>query len=299
MPHIPAIYTLYLAMIILAFNGLYAKLINADPITITHLRCAIAASGFVLFLSLQKKSLRLNSWREYFGIYGLGILVGGHWATLFQAFQVSTVAVGILSFFTYPVITVFVEPLFTKHKISFKDILAGLVVIVGVIVMVSDELFGFSEPEDGLRAMSYVQGVFWGVFSACLMTVRNIVQKYQFPKVSSQSLMFHQVISVSIFALPFIDFTAVSNLDLNAWGMFAMLGLVSTAGGHTLVVISLKKLSAKTVAMIGCVQPAFTVILAWFFIGEVPELHVIIGGSIILSVALYESLTYRQGVKRI
>ena len=52
MSHIPAIYTLYLAMLILAFNGLYAKLIPVDPITITQLRCVIAAFAFVTFLSL-------------------------------------------------------------------------------------------------------------------------------------------------------------------------------------------------------------------------------------------------------
>ena len=55
MPHVSAIYTIYLAMFILAFNGLYAKLISADPITITQLRCVIAAVGFVIFLTIQKK----------------------------------------------------------------------------------------------------------------------------------------------------------------------------------------------------------------------------------------------------
>ena len=76
MPHVSAIYTLYFAMFVLAFNGLYAKIIPADAVTITQMRSVVASLAFVVFLTLQKKALRLSHYREYMGVYGLGIILG-------------------------------------------------------------------------------------------------------------------------------------------------------------------------------------------------------------------------------
>ena len=294
MPHISAVYTLYLAMFILAFNGLYAKLIPADPTTITQLRSVVAVLGFVVFLTWQKKTLRLSGWREYVGVYALGVLLGLHWGALFQAFQVSTVAIGILAYFTYPVITVFVEPMFTGGRVKLHDVIAGLVVVVGVVTMVSQDLLNLGSTASVINSSSYLTGAFWGIFAAFAMTFRNIVQRQYFPQVSSIRLMLHQVIAVSFVALPFVDFHAVESFSFIAWGIIILLGLISTAGGHTLIVVSLKSLPAKTVAMISCAQPVLTVSLAWVFLGEVPEVWVMLGGAIILSVALYESISHSR-----
>lgn len=42
-----------------------------------------------------------------------------HWVSFFKSIQVSTVAVGLLSFSTYPVFTTFLEPLFFKRGYSW------------------------------------------------------------------------------------------------------------------------------------------------------------------------------------
>ena len=296
MPHVSAIYTLYFAMFVLAFNGLYAKVIPADAITITQMRSSVAALAFVVFLTLQKKTLRLSYCREYLGVYGLGIILGLHWVALFQAFQVSTVAVGILSYYTYPVMTVFMEPFIAGGRVKVKDVVAGTMVIVGVITMVAKDLFYMVSDATVvyMDSSSYLYGACWGILAALLMTFRNIAQREYFPKVPSTSLMFHQVVAISVFGLAFIDFQAVANFTTETWGLFAMLGVISTAGGHTLVVLSLKSLPAKTVAMISCAQPVVTVSLAWIILGEAPELLVIIGGAIILSVAVSESISHSR-----
>ena len=300
MPHVSAIYTLYFAMFVLAFNGLYAKVIPADAITITQMRSVVASLAFVIFLTLQKKTLRLSHYREYMGVYGLGIILGLHWVALFQAFQVSTVAVGILSYYTYPVMTVFMEPFIAGGKVKVSDVFAAMMVVVGVITMVAKDLFyiGSDTPVVHMDSASYLYGAFWGILAAVLMTFRNIAQREYFPKIPSTNLMFHQVVAIAVFGLAFIDFQAVANLTVETWGLFIILGVISTAGGHTLVVLSLKTLPAKTVAMISCAQPVVTVSLAWIFLDEKPELLVIIGGAIILSVAVYESIRHSRQARK-
>ena len=73
-----------------------------------------------------------------------------------------------------------------------------------------------------------------------------------------------------------------------------LLGLLSTATAHILLSFRLKQLPAKSVALIGYLQPVIAALLAWYVIKETAPLSVIIGGGMILSVSVYESLQKRQ-----
>ncbi|MCW8858242.1 MAG: DMT family transporter [Deltaproteobacteria bacterium] len=277
--------SLYLAVFLLSLNGLFAKLIPLDATSITQLRSLIAVGAFLLFCRFRRRPLRLQCVNQFLGVYALGILLGLHWATFFHAMQVSTVAVGMLSLFSFPIITILLEPFFIKEKLKLKDFSAGLIVLLGVAVMVSSSV-------TDIRG-SVFQGVFWGVMSAILFSLRNLIQKYHYSSVPSDRLMFHQVIAVSLMLLPFIDISKISLMSSTNWTVLLMLGVLSTATAHTLLTYSLKQLPAKSVALIGCSQPLIASILAWLVMQEIPQLSVAIGGGIILSVAIYESLQKR------
>lgn len=276
---------LYLAVFFLSLNGLFAKLIPLDAILITQLRSSVAVCGFLAFSLFRRRTLRLQSIGQIAGIYALGLLLGVHWATFFHAMQVSTVAIGMLSLFSFPIVTILLEPFFVKKRLQLNDLVAGVVVLIGIAVMVSQ---GLSDPRG-----SVVQGVLWGVLSAILFSLRNLVQKYCFSEVSSDSLMFHQVFAVAIMLSPFIHLSELSALTGPNWGALFMLGIFSTATAHTLLTYSLKLLPAKSVALIACLQPLMASVLAWIVMSEVPQLSVAIGGGIILSVAMYETTRKR------
>jgi drug/metabolite transporter (DMT)-like permease len=273
---------LYLAVFLLALNGLFSKLIPLDATSITQLRSVLAGVTLFLLALLTRRQFLLNSPREYIGVYLIGAVLGLHWISFFHSMQISTVAIGMLSLFTYPVITVLIEPFFTRQKLQIADVLAGIVVLIGVFVMVKDDLQTFDN--------AAVQGVFWGVISAFLFAMRNLLQKYYYPAVSSERLMLHQVIAISFMLLLFIDYPAVADLSSGDWLTLLLLGTVSTAMGHTLLSYSLKSLPAKSIAMISCLQPIFATLFAWWLLQETPTASVLIGGAIIVSVALYESV---------
>lgn len=273
---------LYLAVFLLALNGLFAKLIPLDATSITQLRSVLAGFTLLLVALLCRRRYLLDSPREYIGVYLIGAVLGLHWVSFFHSMQVSTVAIGMLSLFTYPVITVLIEPFFTRQKLQTSDLLAGIMVLLGVFVMVGDDLQTFDN--------AAVQGVFWGVISAFLFAMRNLLQKYYYPSVPSDRLMLHQVIAVSFMLLLFVDYPAVSELSGGDWLTLLLLGMVSTAMGHTLLSYSLKHLPAKSIAMISCLQPIFATLFAWLLLQETPAFSVLAGGAIIVSVALYESV---------
>jgi len=279
---------LYVAVFLLALNGLFSKIIPLDAVSVTQLRSVLAALTLFLFALLRNREFRLNSPKQYLGVYAIGVIMGLHWVSFFHSMQVSTVAIGMLSLFTYPIITVFLEPFFNKLKVSAADIIAGILVLLGVLLMVKDDFQQFDS--------SAMQGVFWGVISAFLFSIRNLLQKYHHPAVSSDGLILHQVIAIAVMLLMFVDFSAVSSLAAKDWLLLMLLGAVSTAAAHSLLSYSLKHLEAKSVAMISCLQPLFATLFAWLLLNEVPTQSIVLGGLIIVSVALYESI--KKGMNR-
>lgn len=277
---------LYTGIILIAANGLFAKGIPLDALNITFLRSLIALLAIVLFLTLFKRSPKINNTKTLFGLYGLGVLMGVHWITFFHSMQISTIAIGMLSLFTFPVITVFMEGAVNKQWPHKRDIVSAILVLAGIILMVSDKPITLSS--------NTLQGVLWGVLSALLFASRNVMQKYYFTDVSSDKLMLHQMLAIILLLVVFLDFSSIGNLTNHNWLAIIALGLITTAGAHTLLVISYKRLPAKTVAMISCLQPVIAALLGWVFINERPSLFIIIGGAIILTVAIYESLINRH-----
>ncbi len=278
---------LYLAVFLLALNGLFAKLIPLDALTVTQVRSTVAAIALVCFALLTKRRVRLESAKQLAGISMLGVFLGLHWVTFFHAMQVSTVAIGMLSFFTYPVITVFIEPLFHGRQIDKADVFAAMLVFVGIIIMVGEDITQLNS--------NTLQGAIWGVFSACLFALRNVLQKYKFQQVSSDGLILYQVITIALMLFVFIDFDSIDSLELNDWLLIILLGAVSTAMAHSLFSFSLKHIPAKSVSMIACLQPPFAALFAWLVLNEMPGHGVLIGGLIIVSVAFYESVHHLKG----
>jgi drug/metabolite transporter (DMT)-like permease len=273
--------TLYTSIILLSLNGLFSNGLPLDAITITQIRSALAGLTLVVFIFLVKGTVRLPSIKTTGIVYGLGLLLGLHWATFFYAMQSASVAIGMLALFTYPIMTTLIEPFFTKKPINTADISLGLLALLGLLIIVSEHL--------SIDDRTIFLGVISGISSAMFFASRNVLQKYYCSDIPSETLMLHQVIATVLLLSLLIDIDSLVALSLEHWGYLALLGVITTAIAHTLVIKSHKTFSAKTVAMISCLQPVFGSVFAWLVLDEWLSITTMIGGSIILGVAIYES----------
>jgi len=273
--------TLYTSVFLLGLNGLFSNGLPLDATTLTQVRSVFAGITLLAFVSLTKGTVRLPNKRSALIIYGLGILLGLHWISYFYAMQTASVAIGMLSLYTYPIMTVFIEPFFTKNKINRLDIFLVFAVLIGLIIIVSEHI--------GNTQNGVLIGALSGIASAIFFAFRNTLQKYYCDDVSSDKLMLHQMILVSLILALFADLTALNALSFNSWTYVIILGVLTTAIAHTLLIKSYKLLEAKTVAMISCLQPVIGSLAAWLILNESLHLTTIIGGGIILTVAIYES----------
>ncbi|MFA7553207.1 MAG: DMT family transporter [Spongiibacteraceae bacterium] len=284
--HTRSLLSLYLAAILLSCNGLFAKGIPLDSVSIAQLRSIVAVIAVLVLFSVQRKSWRLPSSSDYIKTYCLGALLGLHWITFFASMQVSTVAIGMVALYSYPVITVIIEPALDKKWPHLSDIFAALIVLIGVLVMIPE-----TSSEGGWQLnTTTLAGVGLGLISAVLFSVRNTLQRRLLTNIDASSSTLHQFLIIGVVLIPFVDWESVSTFKPYNYAQIIGLGVVTTALAHSLLVASLRHLSAKTVAMIGCIQPPVAALIAWLVLGEQPVLLVIIGGAIVLSVAVFETL---------
>ncbi|MEE2729534.1 MAG: DMT family transporter [Pseudomonadota bacterium] len=272
---------LHSAILIFGGTGLFAKLIALPATDITVWRSFIAVGVILALLLIRRRPLALQQPKDALIMALNGILLGLHWATYFQAMQVAGVAVGMVAMYTYPIMIVFLEPLFTGHRPHRSDVLCALVMLAGVVLLV---------PEFDL-ANNITQGVCWGVLSAALFALRNVIQGHYLKGYSGETSILYQGVLAGLVIIPFMttDPRAVATDDLLK---LLLLGALFTALPHSFFANSLRYLKAKTVGLIGCLQPVYGTLLAFLLLAEEPGLMTLLGGAIIIGTAAFE--TYRS-----
>ena len=271
---------LYLHIAVFLFGGtaLFSQLISLPALDITVYRAGVAAIVLLVLLILQKKKIGLSSKKDYGIAILLGCVVGLHWVTYFSGMQMAGVTIGIIAFFTYPVITVFIEPLFNKSKPKLKDILSAVVVVIGIILLIPEVSLG----------NQVTLGIATGIVSAFLFSLRNIVHKNYFSHYSGPHTMLYQTLVASLMLCLFIE-VPVSDVSNHDWLLILLVGVIFTALPHALFASSLRHLSATTAGLISCLQPLYGGVLAYMLLSERVSLLTFLGGALVISAALFET----------
>ncbi len=280
--HLRNILELNLAMLLISTSGALGRYIDMPVPVIIGFRALLA--GLLLFVFCKWKGISFQTGsKDRPTIILSGVLMGLHWITYFYALKLSNVAIGMLSIFTYPVITALLEPLLLKTKFQKVHLLLGILVLIGIYFLVPD--LDFSN--------SYTKAVALGIISAICYSLRNLIMKTKVGNYNGSILMWYQLVVVSLCLLPFLFFMDSSGIK-DQWLPTLTLALLTTAIGHTLFLASFKRFSITTASIISSVQPVYGIIIGILFLGEIPVLSTIIGGVLILASVVIESVrTYR------
>lgn len=274
---------LALATLLISTSGALGKFIDLPTPVIIWWRCILGALFLYAFCRYKKFSLKINSKKDIPTIVLSTLFLGAHWITYFYALKLSNVALGMLSIFTFPVITAMLEPLFAKTKLDSIHIILGLMVILGIYILAPE--FDFEN--------SHVKGILFGVFSAICYSLRNLILKRHVKQYNGTVLMLHQIAILSVILLPFVFTMGTSNITTQ-FPYVIMLALLTTAIGHSLFINSFKHFSVSTASIINSVQPIFGIIIAVIFLNEVPTINTFFGGSLILATVIIESIRSKR-----
>ncbi|APY10558.1 EamA family transporter [Seonamhaeicola sp. S2-3] len=271
------------ATLLISTSGTLGKFIDLPTAAIIWWRATLGALFIFGFCRYKKLNLKIRSNRDLPSIILGGVLLGTHWVTYFYALKLSNVALGMLSMFTFPVITALLEPFFTKSKFNPIHILLALIVLLGIYILA---------PELNFKN-TYLKGILFGLFSALCYALRNLILKRHVNTYDGSVLMMQQAIIVSILLLPAMFYLDTSNIKTQ-FPYIIILGLVTTAIGHSLFISSLKHFSVSTASIIGSSQPIFGIIIAFIFLNETPSFKTFIGGSLIIATVIIESVRSRK-----
>lgn len=99
---------------------------------------------------------------------------------------------------------------------------------------------------------------------------------------------------VIVACLLFFTSDELYQISLDTLVSLFILGSICTALPHAMVASSLKHLRAKTFSLIACAQPLYGVIFAWVALDENPGLQTLIGGALVISAALNETINAQR-----
>jgi len=278
---------LNLAILFISTSGSLGRYIDW-PVPVTICSRAILG-GFFIFLFCKWKRFDFRIFREdRNAIFLSGLLLGLHWLTYFYSLKLSNVAIGMISLFTYPVITTLLEPLILKTQFKWIHLVLGVLVIIGILFLVS----AFSFESD------YLIAIILGIISALFYSLRNIVTKSKVNTYHGSILMFYQLLIISVLLFP--SFFLFGEIDFSGhFPQVMLLAILTTAIGHTWFIYSFKNFTVTSASIISSLQPVYGIILGMIFLKEYPETRTIIGGSLILTSVIIESIiTFKDSESR-
>ena len=283
MSHRNGVISVLVALPFVSMTGLFGKFLNHSPLLIVQGRTVFAFGALLLALFAIRKAIFFNNYREWAWLMVSGTVLAVHWIAFFQAIQVSTVAIGLLSFSSYPLFTTFLEPLFFREQLRRRNVLAVLLVICGLALMATSN----NDDSNVIISGSVVQGVLWGLVSGLGFAVLTLLNRGH---VRNHSPLLLTCWQNGIAALVILPWSWSESWDLSGkdWGLLFILGVVCTVGGHTLLINGLRHVRAQVVSLlIAGMEPVFAILFALFLLGETPSRQTLLGGVLIIGTTVF------------
>lgn len=272
--------------------GVLVKWSTWPPVTMVWARCLVTVVALFAFARRYPlpagpdASTQRHGW---LATWGSGVLLAGHWITLFLGYRVCNVGPVVVALFTFPVMAALIEPWFFDKRPQAVQLLSACVATAGVACMRLWE--DNAAPADANTGL----GITLGLCSAALFTARSIIARRLLRRASATQIMHEQAIVVSLLLLPSVALLDASHLNVRELLLVLVLGVGFTAIPHTLGVWSMKKLSVATSGIVGSLQTVSTLMLAQIFVGEVVAFGVWVGASVVIVAVAVESL-YRLSI---
>jgi len=281
---------LHFTVIIWGFTGTLGKLITIAAVNLVWYRVLIASLSLFIYFMVSKTKFRVS--RQYLIKFILnGALVGAHWILFFASIKLSTVAVTLVCLSSITLFTAIFEPIINKKQISRLEILAGILIITGIVM-----IFKFET--------QYTKGIITGLVSAVcgsLFAIINgrLVKQHQAPVIAFYELS-GAWLWITIYLLITAGFTKVAVPTPADIGYLLLLGTVCTSVAYVAGVYVMRELSAFRVALITNLEPVYGIIIAFFFFGDLNKMTpgFWAGAIVILSTILLYPVTQKQLARR-
>jgi drug/metabolite transporter (DMT)-like permease len=288
---------LHIAVFLFGFTAILGKLISLDEVALVWNRLWIAVLGLV-FIPGVIQGIQSIKRKNVLRFIGIGVLVALHWLTFYGSIKIGqSASVTLACLATASLFTSVLEPLITKSKFQWIELILGIVVIAGIYL-----LSGVGK--------SYHLAIIVGIISAFLAALFSTLNKKYIAGQNSLSVTTIELTSGFIFislGYPFIESYMPQPQWIpvgSDWVWLIILGLLCTSLAFALAINSLKELSAFISNLSINLEPVYGILLAIWLLNEDSLLNFdfYLGTSIILLAVvmhpLFSNLKNRKKLKQ-
>lgn len=214
------------------------------------------------YLIVTKHNMAVTR-RQFWQMFGIGIIIMVHWLTFYGAIKVSNVSVTMVAFSTGTLFSSIIEPIFFKRSFRLYEIIIGFVIIAAIALIFSIETQFWLGIMLGIAAAftSSLFGVFNGILAKQLRS--GIISFYEL------SAAF---IGLTVFIACLGDFTAgFFLLDQPSVIGLLLLSLVCTVFPFITSVNLAKYISPYTIVLTVNLETVYGIVWAILFFNENKE----------------------------
>ena len=278
---------LHFCVVLWGFPAIFGRLISLPALPLVWWRMGLVGAALLLVPRFWR-GLRGLPVRQISIYAGIGVLVALHWLTFYESIKLSNASIGATCMALMSVLMAFIEPLIVRRRFDPRELLFGLAVIPGVVLVVGGT-------PAGMRL-----GIVVGVLSVLILCVFAALNKRYIGRADALTVTGVEMVADALFL------TYVRPLLPTGKVLFAMpsqrdgLFLVALAMGCTLLpftlgLVAMRQLSAFSTALALNLEPVYAIVLAIALLDEQRELAwpFYAGVAIILAVVLLHAKMMR------
>ena len=273
------IFLLHLAVMLFGLAGIIGKFVSLPAVIVTFGRVFFSSIFLLIIILVKKEKILLANKRDYALMIIAGIIMAIHWFTFLQTIQMSTVAIGTITFSTFPIFVTFLEPIIYKERLRVKDIVLALIMFLGILITIPEFTL------DNQVTLAIIIGLM-GSLSYAVLCLMN---RYFSNRYSGRIICLYEqgIAAITLFPALFIVKAVPNATDLLA---LIFLGIICTALAHSIYVSSLKKVKVQTAGIISGMETVYSIVFAYVLLKETLGVRELLGGLIIFGVAIYSSV---------
>lgn len=284
-----ALIQMHIAVFLWGFTGVLGRAISVDAFPMVWYRTFLTSLIFLVLLFYFKEFKKVSR-KEILRFMLIGSIIAVHWVAFYGAIKYANASIALTCLSTAGIFTAVFEPLLTQSKFDYREIIVGLIALLGMYFIYAFDIhFGL--------------GILLGLIAAVLSSVFTVMNKKIVAAYPSNLVAFYEIGSGFLFLtllapfyfyfMPQVKYIPTAN----DYTLLFILSFFCTVLGQSLAISALKKLSSFTTVLMVNLEPVYGIILAILFYHENKELNTgfYIGiGLIGFSVAMHTaSLLYR------
>ena len=276
---------LHIAVVLLAFTAILGDVITLSATVLVWWRTLIAVLGIGIFLLITGR-VRMDWIRSQKKLYALGGLIAIHWICFFGSIKLANASTALICFATISLFTAWIEPWITKRKRQIHEVIFGLVVIPGIVLIA------------GQAEGKVMTGIILGIIAALLVAVFSSLEKKWIKETDPEHMTFIQLAGAWMAMCIWIGGEYLVN-DIQHFiphGMdiiyLLVLGLICTSIAWVLATRAIRSVTAFDSIMVINLEPVYGIVLALILLDDSKELTTAfyLGASIILASVIFHPI---------